>query len=429
MDPTTSRGRPLRRRVVGPIDRDVVAEVTAAVRDALTDGPAFAPVAPPAGGSAEDGGPDGGVTDDGVTEGGAAETVPEGVALVVRTSGSTGEPREVLLDAAALRASAAATHERLGGPGRWLLALPLAHVAGLQVVVRSVVAGHDPLVVPTAGGFDPRTWLDAVRSAPDDAPVHSSLVPTQLHRVVTALEDLPASAVGAVTARLGAVLLGGAATAPSLRERARALGLPVVTTYGMTETCGGCVYDGEPLAGVEVRLDDDGAVEVAGPVLARGYRDRPDLDRVAFRVDPDGRRWFATADLGALDGQVLRVLGRRDDVLVTGGAKVAPAAVEAAVAALPGVAEVCVVGVPDPEWGQAVTAVVVPGARPSTASGLSSAPDLRTVRDHVARTLGRAAAPRHLVLVAALPLRGPGKVDRAAVARLAAARLASDPAG
>ncbi|MBC7290357.1 MAG: AMP-dependent synthetase, partial [Actinotalea sp.] len=144
--------------------------------------------------------------------------------------------------------------------------------------------------------------------------------------------------------------------------------------------------------------------------------ERPDLDRTAFRTDPDGRRWFATTDLGALDDGVLRVLGRRDDVLVTGGAKVAPAAVEAAVAGLPGIAEVCVVGVPDPEWGQAVTAVVVPGA--------GDLPDLRTVRDHVGRTLGRAAAPRHLVPVAALPLRGPGKIDRVAVARLAQAHLA-----
>jgi o-succinylbenzoate---CoA ligase len=406
VDPAT--GRTVRRLAVGPLDAASVAAVTAAVREALQGGPALAPVAA----DADAPHPHPAAPDDD----GARTTVPDGVALVVRTSGSTGEPREVLLDAAALRASATATHERLGGPGRWLLALPLTHVAGLQVVVRSVLAGHAALFVPTADGFDPHAWLDAVRRAPDDAPVHSSLVPTQLHRVVAAVQEGGPEAVDAVTRRLGAVLLGGAATPAALLERARALGLPVVTTYGMTETSGGCVYDGVPLAGVDVRLDDDGAVEVAGPVLARGYRGRPDLDRAAFRTDPDGRRWFATADLGTLDRGVLRVLGRRDDVLVTGGAKVAPAAVEAALAGLPGVAEVCVVGVPDPEWGQAVTAVVVPGS-----AGL---PALSTVREHVARTLGRAAAPRHLVPVAALPLRGPGKVDRAAVARLAARHLA-----
>ncbi|WP_225752924.1 o-succinylbenzoate--CoA ligase [Actinotalea sp. Marseille-Q4924] len=414
MDPTTPGGRPVRTLVVGPLDVAVAEQVTAAVRDALAGGPALAPVAagPDRGAHA---GPDAG-TDAGTRLGQEGGTVASEVALVVRTSGSSGDPREVLLDDVALRASATATHGRLGGAGRWLLALPLAHVAGLQVVVRSVVAGYEPVVLAGTTGFDPTAWIRAVHAAPDDAPLHSSLVPTQLHRLVAALDDTAPRAVRALTDRLGAVLLGGAATPAALLDRARTLGLPVVTTYGMTETCGGCVYDGVPLSGVDVRLDDDGAVELAGPVLARGYRARHDLDRAAFRVDPSGTRWFATADLGTLDDGVLRVLGRRDDVLVTGGAKVAPAAVEAAVAGLPGVAEVCVVGVPDPEWGQAVTAVVVGGG--------GATPDLATVRAHVTRTLGRAAAPRHLVDVAALPLRGPGKVDRAAVARLAAERLA-----
>ncbi|KGM11795.1 AMP-binding enzyme, partial [Cellulomonas carbonis] len=203
-----------------------------------------------------------------------------------------------------------------------------------------------------------------------------------------------------------------------LRARATALGLPVVRTYGMTETSGGCVYDGVPLDGVSVRLVD-GAVELAGPVLARGYLGRPDLDAAAFEHD-GGRRWFRTQDVGSVDaGGRLAVLGRRDDVLVTGGAKVAPTAVEGEVATLDGVGEVCVVGVPDPEWGQAVTAVVVVGTSGRT-------PSLEEVRAHVARTLGAAAAPRHLVLVDALPLRGPGKVDRAEVARLAAAEVARD---
>jgi O-succinylbenzoic acid--CoA ligase len=408
-DHAAGTGRPVTRLAVGPPDPGTAAGVATAVREALAGGPALAPVpADGAGGASGPPGPSG--------DGGPSRPVPADVALVVRTSGSTGEPREVLLGTTALRASATATHDRLGGPGRWLLALPLVHVAGLQVVVRSVLAGHEPLVVPTAGGFDPVAWTDAVLAAPDDAPVHTSLVPTQLHRVVEALSELPVGSVRDVVGRLGGVLLGGAATPAPLLDRAHALGLPVVTTYGMTETCGGCVYDGVPLAGVDVRLDADGAVEIAGPVLAHGYRGRPDLDRAAFRADADGRRWFTTADLGRLDDGVLRVLGRRDDVLVTGGTKVAPAAVEQAVAALPGVAEVCVVGVPDPEWGQAVIAVVVVGP--------DGGPDLRTVRDHVARTLGRAAAPRHVVPVAALPLRGPGKVDRVAVGRIAADHVA-----
>ncbi|MBO1752440.1 o-succinylbenzoate--CoA ligase [Actinotalea sp. BY-33] len=344
--------------------------------------------------------------------GGAPAEVPDEVALVVRTSGSTGLPRGVMLDAAALRASAEATHARLGGPGRWLLALPPAHVAGVQVLVRSAVAGLDPLVLPAGQGFDPDALAAVVRSAPGDAPLYTALVPTQLHRVLSA----GAPTLDALS-RLDAVLVGGAATPPALVEAAREHGLPLVLTYGMTETCGGCVYDGLPLDGVEVTVDQDG-IRLAGPVLARGYLGRPDLDAAAFTTAA-GRRWFRTRDLGLLDGGRLTVLGRSDDVLVTGGLKVAPAAVEAALAGVPGVGEVCVVGVPDTEWGQAVTAVVVP--RPG-----SPAPELAALR-RAARTLGVAAAPRHLVLVDALAQRGPGKVDRAEVAREAAAALARTP--
>ncbi len=147
-------------------------------------------------------------------------------------------------------------------------------------------------------------------------------------------------------------------------------------------------------------------------MLARGYRDRPDLDAEAF-AEQDGRRWLRTRDVGRLDGGILTVLGRADDVLVTGGVKVAPAAVEREITRVAGVGEVCVVGVPDDEWGQAVVAVVVP--RPG-----HPAPTAAAVRAHVAATLGTPAAPRHVVLVDRLPLRGPGKVDRRGVAELAA---------
>lgn len=335
--------------------------------------------------------------------------VPDGVALVVTTSGSTGEPRAVLLDEAALRASATATHDRLGGPGRWLLTLPLHHVAGLQVVVRSLLSGSAPVSVPVAGGFDPVAVAGVLAALPADRrPRYGSVVPTQLHRIVAcAPQDVRP------WADLDAILVGGAAAAPALLERAREAGLRVVTTYGATETSGGCVYDGVPLAGTRARTDDDGVVHLAGPTLARGYLGRPDLDAAAF-VEHEGARWFRTGDLGEVRDGVLRVHGRADDVVVTGGVKVAPAAVEAALAGLPGVGQVCVVGVPDEEWGQRVVAVVVPAAgRP--------APGLDEVRDVVRRTLGAAAAPRRVVLTDALPERGPGKVDRAAVARLAAA--------
>lgn len=347
----------------------------------------------------------------------AGADVPDDVALLVRTSGSTGTPREVQLTAGALVASAGATHRRLDGPGRWLLPLPPAHVAGLQVLVRSLVAGTAPEVLD--GPFRPDAFAAATASlvaAGDDLPRYTSLVPTQVHRL---LDD--AAGRDALTA-YDAVLLGGAAAAPGLVERARQVGARVVTTYGMSETAGGCVYDGVPLDDVTVELGDDGRIRIAGPVLAAGYRGRPDLDAGAFEVDDQGTRWLRTSDLGrwvgsAAGGRRIEVLGRADDVLVTGGEKVAPAAVERTLAGRRGVGEVLVVGVPDPEWGQALVAVVVPsGAGPVLE-------DLRAA----ATALGRAAAPRHLVTVDALPLRGPGKPDRAAAAAHAARALGRSP--
>jgi o-succinylbenzoate---CoA ligase len=334
--------------------------------------------------------------------------VPDEVALLVRTSGSTGAPRDVLLSAAALRASADATHRRLTGPGHWLLALPTAHIAGLQVVLRSVVAGTAP--VELTGPFRAESFLAAADRVPADGPRYVSLVPTQLIRV------LADPAATAALAGFDAVLLGGAAAPGTLVADARDRGIRVVTTYGMSETCGGCVYDGVPLDGVRVRLDDDGRIALSGPMLATGYRDRPELTADTFRTDDDGTRWLHTSDLGRWSDDRLTVLGRADDVVITGGEKVPPAAVERLIADLPAVAEVCVVGVPDPQWGQAVTAVLVlhPGA---------AEPDPGTVRTLVATALGPAAAPRHQLVLDGLPVRGPGKIDRRGVATLAADRL------
>ena len=334
--------------------------------------------------------------------------VNDDVALVLLTSGSTGTPRAVLLTADALAASAAATATRLRGPGSWLLALPPTHVAGVQVLCRAIAAGTEVTAMDLAAGFTPAAFAAAVAQMPAGDCRYASLVPTQLHRL---LDDADGTGLAAA-ARLDAVLVGGAAPSPTLLDRARAAGLAVRVTYGMTETCGGCVYDGVPLDGVHVRTDPSGRIEIAGPVLAAGYLDRPDLDAEAFVTDRDAAggssptRWLRTSDVGALTpAGTLTVLGRADDVIVTGGLNVAPAAVEAELAALDGVGEVCVVGVPDDEWGQVVTAVVVASGAP---------PTLEAVRDHVARRLSAAAAPRRLVLVDRLPLRGPGKVDRAA---------------
>jgi O-succinylbenzoic acid--CoA ligase len=332
--------------------------------------------------------------------GAGPRTVADDIALVVRTSGSTGDPRGVLLSGTALRASAAATATRLGGPGRWLLALPLQHVAGLQVLVRSVLAGTRPVVLPD-GPFRAPAFVSAT-AALAGGPRYTSLVPTQLVRLL----DDPA---GAEALRaFDAVLVGGAATGADLLDRARSAGVRVVTTYGMSETCGGCVYDGVPLDGVSVRIAEDGRILLTGPVLAAGYTDG--VHEPFVRVD--GQRWMRTSDLGSWSDGRLTVLGRADDVLVTGGTKVSPHAVEAV---LERFGEVVVVGLPDEEWGQVVVAVVVP--RPGTA------PTLADARAAVADRLGAAHAPRHLVVTGSLPLRGPGKIDRRAATRLAGALL------
>lgn len=330
--------------------------------------------------------------------------VPAEVAVVVATSGSTGEPKYVALTGAALRASARATEARLGGPGRWLLALPAEHVAGIQVLLRAVLSGSEPVVQDVREGFRPAGLARATGRFPHGARRYTSLVPTQLARI---LDDDGAArhALGGY----GAVLVGGAALDPGLRARARAAGIAVVTTYGMSETCGGCVYDGVPLDGVTVGIEptgadpDTGRVLLGGPTLAAGYLGGPAADPRAF----EGGR-FRTGDLGRWRDGHLTVLGRVDDMVNTGGEKVAPAAVERALLTVSGVRAACAVGLPDPEWGQIVAVMVVtddPG------------PDDDTLRRAVRAAEGRAAVPRILTRAGRIPERGIGKPDRVSVAR------------
>src|SRR5699024_171950 len=182
------------------------------------------------------------------------EPIDPRAALVVSTSGSTGTPKGAMLSAAALRASAAATDRVLGGPGRWLLALPAHHIAGLQVILRSLRAGFAPVVMDLTGGFDPAGLPSAVRACvAGGVRGYTSLIPGQLAKV---LDEGSPEAVAAL-ARLDAILLGGAAAAPELLARAADAGIRVVRTYGMSETAGGCVYDGLPLDGARIRIGDD----------------------------------------------------------------------------------------------------------------------------------------------------------------------------
>jgi o-succinylbenzoate---CoA ligase len=309
--------------------------------------------------------------------------VAEGTAVVIGTSGSTGAPKGVELSAAALRHSAQASLDRVGArPGeRWLCCLPVAHVAGLQVLVRSLVGGTEPVLADRA---------DAATLAASGCS-HVSLVPTQLQRL---LESDVGKSVP--LARFSSVLLGGAAAPAGLLSAARAARVPVVTTYGMTETCGGCVYDGVPLDGVRVRIGEDERVWLSGPVLFTRYRGVPG--------EPE-EGWFRTGDLGRLDESGrLTVRGRADDVINTGGHKVVPGEVVAALENCPGVRDVAVVGQPDPEWGERVVAVVAP-ADPA------DPPGLELLRLHVRERLPRYAAPSRVVMVDAVPMLPSGKHD------------------
>jgi O-succinylbenzoic acid--CoA ligase len=319
------------------------------------------------------------------------EPLEPGTDLVVVTSGSTGGGRGVLLSAAALRASATATLTRLGGPGSWLLALPTSAVGGLQVLVRSALAGREPAVLSRGERLG-----EALARLPAGDRRYTAMVPTQLRRYLAEEPDALASFDG--------IVVGGAATDPALLDRARAAGLRLHTSYGMSETAGGCVYDGVPLDGVGVRVAE--GVELTGPVLAHGYR----LDPVATGEAFVGG-WFRTRDAGTLaaDG-TLTVHGRLDDVVISGGVNVAPQAVEAVLREHPSVADAVVAGRPDPEWGQRVVAVVV--AAPD------GSPDLTELRRWVAARLGPAAAPRELHLVATVPTLHTGKPDRRAALTL-----------
>lgn len=320
------------------------------------------------------------------------------VALVVPTSGSTGEPKGVLLTASALRHSARATHDRLGGPGQWVLALPVSSIAGLTVLVRSLQARTRPAVLDLYGGFSVEAFATATRALAAGVRHYTALVPTQLRRLLDAGVDLSS---------YDGVLVGGAALAPALHDRAVGSGAPIVTTYGMSETCGGCVYDGRPLDGVTVEVRGDGRVVLGGPTVFAGYRLRPDLTAEAL---VDGRH--VTQDLGrwAPDGR-LEVLGRADDVVISGGVNVPAALVERVLGGHPGVAACAVVGRADPDWGEQVVAVVQP-------ADWSAPPDVGDLRAFAAEALEPAALPREVVVVGQLPVLPSGKPDKAAVRTL-----------
>ena len=311
------------------------------------------------------------------------------VAVIVATSGTAGRPKLVQFDRNAIDAAVASSALALdAGPAdRWLCCLPVAHIGGLLVLMRAVLLGA-PVSVHVQ--FDVEPFAMEPRMA------FTSIVPTMLGRLVDAGVDL---------SHFRAVLVGGGPVPEELVAKAREGGANVVSTYGLTESCGGVVHDGRPLPGTRVRLGPDDEIQLNGPTLMLGYRDDPEATTRAFTED----RWLRTDDAGVFDGEGrLAAVGRLDDVVLSGGEKIWPDEVEAALRHHLKVADVAVRGRPDSEWGTRVVAFVVP-------SDPDDPPSLESLRDVAAQRLPRYKAPQELVLVDELPRTPLGKVRRVAL--------------
>lgn len=335
-----------------------------------------------------------------------------GSAVAITTSGSSGAPAGVVLGATALRAAASAAHQRLsGGPGRWLVAMPVTAVGGLMTLVRAIDAGIEPVAWAGIGGaqtFTPRSFEPAARDVlrqceADGAPAYVSLVPTQLARLARG----GAEALD-LLARFDHVLIGAAALPLSLRDAAEAAGVTLTSTYGASETCGGVVYDGVPLAGVTVTIDDPddqgvGRVILGGDTIALGYRrpadspPRADLDALQSGI-------FRTSDVGRIDNGLVQVLGRTDDIIKVGGTKVSLLALSDAARRLPGVSDVAAIVRDDDEWGQVPVVVIVGSANTAVVS------------ERLSLEVGRSRVV--VKRVDSLPYLPNGKIDRMALRQM-----------
>lgn len=305
----------------------------------------------------------------------STHTVSPVATLVLLTSGSSGYPKRVELSTAALQAAAAASAARIGS-GQWLLSLPINYIAGAQVLMRSIWSDTQPVVL--SGGFSPTSLAEAIsRMSATDR--YLSLVPTQLRRIAQALQDSPEML--ATLREFKTILLGGQQPDATLVQRLKDSGVPLVTSYGLTETCGGCIYDGVPLDGTSVRLDSAGVIELASTQLAEG-------------LGP----WFRTADLGVIENGKLSVLGRVDRVINSGGMKIALDLVEQEALQIPGVEDCCAVAIADADWGQRVGLLI------------AGAPEFAP-EDWLRARLGVAAVPKRVISRAQIPRLESGKTD------------------
>lgn len=336
--------------------------------------------------------------------------VPRDVALVIRTSGSTGTPKAVALSRAALLASAEATHVALHGGGQWLLALAPEVIAGAQVLVRSLVSGEQPVFC--TGHFTAERFIAAAQTMTAQRR-YTSLVPLQLARLVQFIEADGAEArrsqagvdARTVFARFDAILVGGQTVPESLVASARALGANIVRTYGSTETSSGCVYEGEAIGDTVLRIEA-GELWIAGSTLAEGYLDDATLTAERF-VTQAGSRWFRTHDHAEIRDGRLAVMGRLDNVFVSGGVNVSLDELQRFIHQLDGWHDAVVVAFDDETWGQRAGVCAV-----------TPAPDFYSLQEAVRAAFAPAWVPAALHEVEQLPVLASGKPDRAAIAKL-----------
>lgn len=375
-----------------PLDADDPREVLRALRAALGAGPAVAI---------------------GRGERELPREVPPGTAVVVTTSGSTGTPKSVVLSRSALTSSALATAARIGS-GQWLLPLSGGYIAGVQVLVRSLVQGTEPAIL--SGRFSAAAFAHVASGmhswrGGERLPTYTSLVPAQLQTLVDAADH--DAGVRRALASFETILVGGQALPQALRERARAHGARIVRTYGSSETSGGCVYDGAPLDGVRVAAVD-GELRIAGPTLAEGYLGDDELTARVFVRDAEGTRWYRTGDAGVVEAGVVRVTGRVDNVIVSGGVNVSLDRVERIVREVAGLFSAVIVGAPHERWGETPVLVALRADVPDPEAALAAA------RAAVAAEVGKPARPSRIVLLDELPRLPSGKPDRPALSRIAA---------
>ena len=312
------------------------------------------------------------------------EEVADDVGLIVESSGSTGSPKQIELSVAALRHSATASLARLGGPGQWLLALTPQFIAGVNVLTRSVLSDSQPVIMNTQVPFTTEAFVRGA-SLMEGERRYTSLVPAQLQRIAAEVDS--DAFLFSTLRKFDAILVGGQAADFAQVESLRAKGINIILSYGMAETCGGCVYDGVALDGVAIKIVD-GLIEISGPVVANGLGGS-----------------YLSNDLGEMVDGKLKVLGRADRVIVSGGLKVSLERVEEAALAIAGVEEVAACAV-ESEWGQSVGIVY------------SGSPEVSF--EQLTEAISPAAKARKVLRVEALPRLSSGKPDLVACSKLLA---------